>query len=106
MRAPRAPCNPLRVEGAEQAAKVPAVEPDPADQPRHDCDRGAIRSHDERGIWTEIHRQGPARASARIIIMVRTRLRMISLRMAARCSVKNNSVNATSMTISGTRMAG
>jgi hypothetical protein len=31
---------------------------------------------------------------------------MISLRMAARCSVRNNSVKATSMTISGTRMVG
>src|SRR5262249_20123507 len=106
MRAFRAPDTPLRGEGVAQAAQVPAVEYDPGDQPRHDCDRGAIRSHDERGIWTEIHRQGPARASARIIIMGRTRRRMISLRMAARCSVKDNSVNATGMTNRGTRIAG
>jgi hypothetical protein len=37
---------------------------------------------------------------------VRTRRRMISLRMAATCSVTNNSVKATAMTMSGTRMAG
>ena len=38
--------------------------------------------------------------------MVRTRRRRISLRMAARCSVKNSSVKATAMISSGHRMDG
>ena len=50
--------------------------------------------------------QAPAAACACIIISVRTRRRMISLRMAARCSVKNKSVKATIMIRSGVRMAG
>ena len=41
-----------------------------------------------------------------MISKVRTRRRMISLRMAARCSVRNNSVNAINITTSGTRMVG
>src|SRR5262245_30152863 len=96
--------NALRFELVERAGELPAVERDPDDQPRHDGDGGGIGDHDKRRMRTEIHRH--ARASACSISMVRTRRRMISLRMAARCSVRNRSVNATTMTISGTRIVG
>ena len=48
----------------------------------------------------------PGAACACISISVRTRRRRISLRIAARCSVTNSSVNATAITSSGTRMVG
>src|SRR5882757_10167774 len=85
---------------------MPAVEHDPYDQPRHDGDGGDIGAQDETGVRAEIHRHAPAAASACISSMVRRRRRTISLRMAARCSVRNNKVNATSMTISGIRIVG
>jgi len=47
--------------------------------------------------------QCPPAACACSIIRVRTRRRRISLHMAARCRVKNKSVNAIAMTNSGTR---
>ena len=93
---------PCAVELVEHANQVPAVDHDPRDQPRHDGDRGGVGGHDECSVRSEIHRH--ARASACIISMVRTRRRMISLRMAARCSVRNSSVKATSEMINGTRI--
>src|SRR5438045_7877934 len=104
--APRAPGEPLRFERIEHSGQLPPIEHDPHDQSRHDGDRDDIGAHDERRMRAEIHYHAPATASACIISMVRTRRRRISLRMAARCSVRNNSVNAAIMVISGMRMVG
>src|SRR5262249_30173817 len=101
-----APGHPLPFEVVEHAHQMPAVEYDPRDQSGNDCDRRCIGSHDECGMRAEIHPHRRAWAPARRIISVGTRRRMISLRMAARCSVRNNSVNATAMTMSGSRIAG
>src|SRR5262249_61090153 len=104
--APRAPDATMRSELFQQACQAPPVEHDPCDQCSDDCDRGGIGGHDERGVRTELHHHDSAGAAACSIIMLRTRRRMISLRMAARCRVRNKSVNAIAMTMSGTGMAG
>src|SRR5262249_27833266 len=103
--ASRAPGDALRFELFQQACQVPLVEHDPCDQCSDDCDRGGIGGHDERGMWTEMHHHDSAGSAACSIIMLRTRRRTISLRMAARCRVRNRSVNAIAMTMSGTRIA-
>src|SRR6266511_2290554 len=79
-----------------------------SDEGRGDARRiaGAEPQYEQCGMRTEVHHDGPARMPACSIISVRTRRRMISLRIAARCNVTNNSVNATAMTMSGTRIAG
>src|SRR5258706_15974827 len=104
--ASRAPADPPRFKLLQHACQVPLVEHDPCDQSSDDCDRGGIGSHDERGMRTEMHHHDPAGEAACSIIMLRTRRRMISLRMAARLRVRNKSVNAMAMTMRGTRIAG
>src|SRR5436309_6903695 len=96
----------MRFELFQQACQVPLVEHDPCDQCSDDCDRGGIGGHDERGMRAELHHHDSAGAAACSISMLRTRRRMISLRMTAKCRVRNKSVNAIAMTMSGTRIAG
>src|SRR5262249_59808907 len=102
----RAPGDALCLEFIERAAQGAPVEYHPSDQRGDDHERGDISSHDESGVWAEIHRHAPAVALACSISKLRMRRRMISLRMAARCNVRNSSVKATSMAINGMRIVG
>src|SRR5450631_3620237 len=98
-----APRHAALLEIAEDAALRRIIENDPGDQSGHHEHRHRISGDDEIGMRSEIH----ARTScAWMIRMLRTRRRRISLRIAARCKVKNSSVNAPAMISSGHRMEG
>src|SRR5262245_30784290 len=55
----RATRNALRFEVVQHAEQMSAIEQDPRDQSSNDCDRGGIGSHDEGGMRTEVHHDGP-----------------------------------------------
>src|SRR5580704_6376603 len=86
---------------AEQASLGGIIENDPGHQSGNDDNRHRVGSDNEIGMGTQIHAR-----PACIICMARTRRRKISLRMAARCSVRNSSVKAPAITISGVRIDG
>src|SRR6516225_1682723 len=100
--APGAPAHSAHLHVLDQTHQITLVQHDPGDERRDNHQRRQICGHDESRVGTE--RRAHAAACAWIIIMVRSRRRRISLRIAARCSVKNKSVNATSIASSGTRM--
>ena len=80
------------------------IDHDPGDQRCDDRQRERVSRDDEASVRAEVD-HGFA-AAARMSRNVRTRRRRSSLRMAERCSVTNNSVKATAMISSGTRMVG
>src|ERR1700686_2046347 len=86
----------------ESSSLRAVVECYPRDQAADHGDGRRIRGDDEAHVVCWIHRQLTALACTSR--SVRTRRRKISLRIAARCKVKNKSVNAAAMMNSGTRM--
>ena len=90
---------------ARGAASATVVQLDP-DQRRDHHGGDRVGCDDETGVRTEVHWPLPGADCACISISARTRRRRISLPMAATCSVRNNSVNASAITSSGIRMVG
>src|ERR1700710_665592 len=81
------------------------VDRDPDNQDDDDDRDQHVGGDNEGGVGTERHHGSAGRWLACSICSERTRRRRISLRIAARCSVMNNSENATAITSSGIRKA-
>src|SRR6202030_4328138 len=93
------------VELAQAPGLVAVIERDQGSEERNHQRHQHIGCHDEECVGPERHGGHAARWLACIICKLRSRRRRISLRIAARCSVRNNSVNASAITSSGIRKA-
>src|SRR5262249_40490809 len=105
--------DPARLEFGEQLPLPAMVDDNPRDQRGENQEGGGIGADDEGCVLSKVHRARTvsawvcrAAASACISISVRTRRRMISLRMAARGRVKNRRKNASARVSSGIRSEG
>src|SRR5580704_7944853 len=99
----RAPRHTALLKIVEDAALRRIIEHDPGDQCGHHEHRHRIGGDDEIRVRPQIHAWSSHACINRI---ARTRRRKISLRMAARNSVTNNSVNAAAMISSGHKIDG
>src|SRR5215470_16394493 len=102
----RAPCDAAFLEVAEDALLRRIIEHDPCDQCGDDENRHCIGSDDEIRVRPEVQALASASFCACRRRMLRTRRRNISLRMTARCKVRNNNVNASAMIRRGVSRAG
>src|SRR5215471_13516261 len=102
----RTPCDATFFKVAENALLRRIVEYDPRDQCGDDEYRHRIGSDDEIRMRPEVHALASASFCACRRRMLRTRRRNISLRMTARCKVRNSNVNASAMIRRGASRAG
>src|SRR6185295_9775777 len=102
----RAPCDAALLEVAENAPLRRIIEHDPRNQSGDDEHRHRIGGDDEIRVRPEAHALASASFCACRRRMLRTRRRNISLRMTARCKVRNSNVKASVMIRRGVSRAG
>src|SRR5215471_1595748 len=102
----RAPCDPAFLEATEDAPLRRIIEHDPRNQCGDDEYRDRIGSDDKIRMRPEVHALASASFCACRRRMLRTRRRNISLRITARCKVRNSNVNASAMIRRGVSKAG